>query len=121
MDSKMPDETPIVIDLSAANKVEVSERLNYLQKLAISSPEFLGSWIGSIMHRMFGGPAIPVTVRGTRSQIKTFANTLQKEKRYIENYNKYGLNDPNTYKSKAKLQNAVSKFERATGIRWPFK
>ena len=122
MDNKIPEEsTHIVIDLGAANKAEVSERLNYLQKLAISSPEFLGSWISSIMHRMFGGPSVPVTVRGTRSQIKTFANTLQKEKHYIENYNKYGLNNPNTYKSKSKLRDAVSKFERATGVRWPFK
>jgi hypothetical protein len=121
MDKNIQEEVaPIVIDLGALANSEINE-LTTLQKLGMMAPEFLGSWIQSIMGAMFGGPSIPVTVRGTSSQIKTFANTLQKEKRYIENYNKYGLNNPNTYKSKAKLQDAVSKFERATNIKWPFK
>ena len=114
------DLAPIVIDLGVVKNSEVNE-LNYLQTIAIAAPDMFGSWIKSILGQMFGGPSIPVTVRGTPAQIKTFANTLQREKRYIENYHKHGLNNPNTYKSKATLQNAVSKFERATGIKWPFK
>jgi len=114
------DLAPIVIDLRGATKSEVNE-LHWMQSLAISAPDMLGVWIKSLLGMMFGGSSVPVTVRGTQSQIKSFANTLQKEKRYIENYHKYGLNNPNTYKSKAKLQDAVGKFERATSLKWPFK
>jgi hypothetical protein len=114
------DLAPIIIDLGSLNSSEVNE-LNYMQTLAIAAPDMLGYWVKGILGQMFGGPSIPVTVRGTPSQIKTFANTLQKERRYIESYHKYGLDNANTYKSKAQLQNAVGKFERATGIKWPFK
>ena len=34
---------------------------------------------------------------------------------------KYGLNDPRTFNSKWELDTAVQKFERATGLKWPFK
>ena len=121
MDEHIHEEiSPIVIDLGVSTNSEINE-LTTLQKLAITAPEMLGSWLTSIMGAMFGGPSMPVTVRGTPSQVSTFAKTLQKEKRYIENYNKYGLNDPKTYRSKAELKDAVGKFERATGIKWPFK
>jgi hypothetical protein len=103
------------------NKPQVNEISDWMKTIAIASPDMLGVWIKSLLGMMFGGPSVPVTVRGTPTQIKSFANTLQKEKRYIQNYNKYGLNNPNTYKSKSTLQNAVGKFERATGIKWPFK
>ena len=101
----------VVIDLNAAQSTEINE----------SFLGMFGSWVQTILGRAFGGPAVPVTIRGTQTQIKSFANTLQREKSYIEAYNKYGLNDPKTYKSKAELKNAVGKFERATGIKWPFK
>ena len=127
MDKNIQEElAPIVIDLGMMNKSEIEEGrvpggLNWMQTLAIAAPDMLGFWVKGILQQMFGAPRVPVTVRGTHSQIKSFANTLQKEKRYIENYNKYGLNNPRTYKSKAQLQNSVSKFERATGLKWPFK
>jgi len=119
MDKNIQEElAPIVIDLDVMNKSQVNE---YWKTIALAAPDMMGVWIKSLLGMMFGGPSVPVTVRGTSSQIKSFASTLQKEKRYIQNYNKYGLNNPNTYKSKSKLQGAVGKFERATGIKWPFK
>ena len=74
-----------------------------------------------ILQRMFGGDFMPVTVKGNRREVGYFANALQKEKNYIKALNSYGLTDPKTYRSKSALKNAVSKFERGTGIKWPFK
>jgi len=111
----MSDEQEIVsveIDLGVNRRDEVNE----------SWLRMFGGAIKMILKGMFGGDIIPpnVIVRGTKSEIQSFANALQKEKRYIEAYNKYGLNDPRTYRSKSVLKGAVSKFERATGIKWPF-
>jgi hypothetical protein len=80
-----------------------------------------GFTIKAIMRAMFGGPAIPLEVKGTPAQIATFATALGKEKAFMEAFSKYGLDDPKTYKSKASLNNAVRKFESITKIKWPFK
>ncbi len=80
-----------------------------------------GSTIKMIMKRMFGGDSIPIQVKGNRRQVKAFGRTLAGEKNYYKNYMKYGLNDPKTYRSKYSLNKQVRKFERATGIKWPFK
>jgi hypothetical protein len=77
--------------------------------------------IEKIMGSMFGGASIPVTVKGTQSQVRDFANVLGKEKNYLQKYRKFGLNNPQTYKSRYSLDSAVKKFERSTGITWPFK
>jgi len=103
---------PIVIDLSRKSRNELSEGVSLSQ---------LGGWIEIILGRMFGGPRVPVTVRGKPGEVKAFANTLQKEKRYIEAFNKFGLDNPRTHASKSRLRTAVSKFERTTGLKWPFK
>ena len=47
--------------------------------------------------------------------------TLNREKRYMQSYAKYGLNDPKTYELKYKLDQAVQNFEKSTNLKWPFK
>lgn len=99
------------IDLNAAAKGQVNE-------------VFLGlfSWtIKGIMNSLFGGSRIPVTVKGSQSQVRDFARVLGREKKYLENYKKFGLDNPQTYKSRYSLDSAVKKFERGTGLKWPFK
>lgn len=81
----------------------------------------LGAQIKTILNAMFGGVFVPVSVRGTKSEIAAFTNTLSKEKKYIDSYIQNGLDDPRTYKSKSVLDGAVAKFERVTGLKWPFK
>ncbi len=72
MSEKTPEEiVPVVIDLNAAASGQINE----------SWLGMFGSWVQTILGRMFGGASVPVAVRGTRSQIKTFANALQKEKK----------------------------------------
>ncbi len=80
-----------------------------------------GFTIKSIMRAMFGGFSIPLEVRGSPSQIATFATALGKEKAFMEAFSKYGLDNPRTYKRKADLDSAVRKFENITKIKWPFK
>ena len=101
--------TTIEIDLSEADNVSESWLKSF------------GFGIKSIMNYMFGGPKVPITVKGTKSQIKDFSRVLGREKRYLQDYKKFGLDNPQTYRSKYKLKSAISKFERSTGITWPFK
>ena len=81
----------------------------------------LGAQVKTILNAMFGGVFVPVKIRGTESEVAAFTNTLSKEKKYIESYIKNGLDNPQTYKSKSILDNAVNSFERTTGLKWPFK
>jgi len=81
----------------------------------------LGLQIKRILGAMFGGFQMPLNVKGSRREIDSFLNALVKEKKYMTAYLKHGLNDPRTLRDKAKLAGAVSKFERQTGILWPFK
>lgn len=108
---QIEDLVPIMIDLGSSRRGDLDE----------SFLRMLGSGIQAILGRMFGGPAIPVTVKGTRSQVDSFAKVLSKEKRYLQAWQDYGLDDPRTYKSKFKLDTAVRQFERATGLQYPFK
>ena len=102
----------IEIDLNAAKSGQLDE----------STLAFYGSWIKTIMGRMFGGEShIPVTVKGTPRQVRDFAKTLGREKKYIKTAARYGLNDPRTYKDKFRLRNMIRKFEGSTGLKWPFK
>lgn len=111
MSEDQGDLAPIVIDLTAAQNGELNE----------SWLSMFGGGIKMILQRMFGGEKIPLIVRGNKRQVKDFTRTLAGEKRYYKDYVKYGLDDPRTYRSKYALQGAVKKFERSTGIDWPFK
>ena len=75
-----------------------------------------------IMQRMFGGfSSTPVHVRGSQQQISAFMALLGQEKNYMQKFLKHGLDNPQTYKSKYKLDSATKDFTRKTGIKWPFK
>jgi len=80
-----------------------------------------GSAIQTLLRSMFGGYSVPVNVKGSKEEINAFANTLNSEKNYIDAYKKYGLDNPNTYRSKYQLNKAIDAFERKTGIDWPLR
>ena len=103
------DLTEIVIDFSQEDRLDES----FLK--------MMGWGIKAIMGRMFGGSSIPVTVKGSASDVKSFARTLGSERKYMDNWRKYGLDNPNTYKSKYQLDRATKDFTRKTGVKWPFK
>lgn len=80
-----------------------------------------GYWISTMLKSMYGVIDLPVRISGTPTEVRTFGSAVAHEKKYIDTAIKYGLNDPRTYKDRGLLQKAVSAFERATNIKWPFK
>lgn len=80
-----------------------------------------GWLIEKILQRMFGHSSIPVKVKGSKEQITALSRALAGEKEYITKMRDLGLDNPQVYRSKAKLQTAIDKFERATGLKWPFR
>jgi hypothetical protein len=80
-----------------------------------------GSMIQSLMQRMFGMPTPEISIRGTQEQIDALKKALASEKKYLETFYSLGLDNPQTYRSKAVLDKATRDFERATGLKWPFK
>ena len=99
----------------------VKPEINFGSTMNESWLGMFGYWTKVILSRMFGGKAIGVSVKGSQAQVNSFAQALAKEKSYLQSFMKHGLNNPQTYKSKAKLDVATKNFERNTGIKWPFK
>ena len=102
---------PIVIDFGEIAKGKIDE----------SWLATFGSAIKMILNRMFGGTNIPVSVRGSKREIETFTRAIGAERDYIASFRKYGLDNPATYRTKSVLNQKVAKFERTTGLKWPFK
>jgi hypothetical protein len=102
---------PIVINLDEMKQNKLNESFLVM----------FGTAIKAILSRMFGGPSIPVSVKGSKSDIAAFAAALAGERAYMQSFLNNGLDNPNTYRNKWKLDSAVAKFERKTGLKWPFK
>ena len=81
----------------------------------------MGGAIQTILTGMFGGKTIPVRISGTRKQVDSFKSALGNEAKYLKAMKRYGLDKPETLKTKAQLDRAIKNFERDTGISWPFK
>ena len=81
----------------------------------------LGGAIELILGFMFDSKPLPLSITGAPRDVSAFARTIGSEKKYIEAARQYGLDHPSTYKNRAKLTNAIRKFEKQTGIKWPFK
>lgn len=100
---------PLVIDLNEYKNKKLNE--TFLR--------MFGGLVQHAMREIFGYPTPPISVKGTKADIQSFMNVLGREKRYMEAFNKYGLGDEKTYLQRYKLEDAVAKFERETGIKWP--
>jgi len=101
----------VVFDLGAARKGELNENILHV----------FAAWIEYLLSKMYKGRRIPVKVRGNRIEVQRFTDALVNEKRYMDYIKKYGLDDPMTYKQKARLDVAIKKFEREARINWPIK
>lgn len=102
------DLTPIEINIST-------------KQIDESFMTMFGTAVKMLLQKMFGVYTPPIKLKGKKSDLDAFANTLVKEKSYMETFQENGLDSPKTYRSKAKLDSAVSKFERKTGLKWPFE
>jgi len=101
---------PLVIDFEDLRQKKLEE-FNILT--------MFGAAIKNILSIMFGGMSTPLTVRGTNSEIASFLQVLQKEKKYADSFMRFGLHNPSTYRDKYKLNDAVKNFERTTGLIYP--
>tara|TARA_A100001515_G_scaffold95887_1_gene76926 strand:+ start:70 stop:468 length:399 start_codon:yes stop_codon:yes gene_type:complete len=114
-----------VVYMNSKDLTEITIDFEQLRKGALNDSlvTFFGFWIKKTLGLLLGDIdfAIPVKMKGTPAEIKSFVGALQKEKRYVQAYRQYGLDDPKTFKSRTKLKNSVSNFERITGLKWPFK
>lgn len=98
-------------DLGAARRGELNENILHV----------FAAWIQYLLAKMFKGRRIPVRVRGNKIEIERFVDALVNEKRYMDFIKKYGLDDPMTYKQKARLDVAIKRFEREAKINWPIR
>jgi hypothetical protein len=101
----------VVFDLGAYRKGKLDENILHV----------FAAWIQYLLSKMFKGRRIPVKVKGTRIEVQRFTDSLVNEKRYMNYIKKYGLDDPMTYSQKSKLDVAIKRFERESGIAWPIK
>ena len=109
--SKSDDLVPIGINLKAKEEGLLNE--SYLA--------MMGGAIKTILTGMFGGGSVPVRIAGTRKQVNSFKSALGNEAKYLKSMKRYGLEKPETLRTKAQLDRAIKSFERETGIKWPFK
>tara|TARA_R100001126_G_C4757247_1_gene115960 strand:+ start:271 stop:603 length:333 start_codon:yes stop_codon:yes gene_type:complete len=105
------DLVPIEINLNPSQEDLLSE----------SWLAMMGGAIETILGGMFGGTSIPVKISGTKKQVDSFKSALGNEARYLKAMKRYGLDKPETLRTKAQLDRAIKSFERDTGIKWPFK
>ncbi len=109
--NKDNDLVPLEINLNAKAEGTLNE----------SWLAMFGGAISILMRGMFGGRATPVNVTGTKKQINSFQKALGHEAKYLKAMKRYGLDKPETLRTKAQLDRAIKSFERETGIKWPFK
>jgi len=101
----------LVLDLNEAKRVS---------KLDESFILMFRTWIKIILKFIFGDTSFPVQVKGTPSEVAAFGKAITGEKKYIDSIKKYGLNNRQTYTSRAELASSIRNFERETGLKWPF-
>ena len=107
-------EDKIIIDL---------EEAKLLKEYSASLVSF-GAKVKKMLYNMFSESGESFTsfyIKGRRPDVISFGAALASEKKYMESYLKHGLNDPQVLKNRYSLERAVQRFERETGIKWPFK
>jgi len=109
--NKPDDLVPIEINLKAKEEGLLNE----------SFLAMMGGAIQTILTGMFGGSSVPVRIAGTRKQVDSFKSALGNEAKYLKAMKRYGLDKPETLRTKTQLDRAIKSFERETGIKWPFK
>lgn len=109
------------------NDKDLVPRVIDFKKMRNKSGELDESWLLTfnailrwMMPQLFMGGTIPVTIKGSPTEVSSFANVMSKEKRYLKSWKDNGLDNPVTYKNKSILNRAVDKFQRITGLKWPF-
>lgn len=110
----MKDLVPVEINLNVSQEMLTESWLGTFGELAKTALKYLFS------DALKEAPS-PIKIVGTPRQVETFSNALNKEKKYMQAYLEHGLSDPKTHESRHSLYRAVERFEKETGIKWPFQ
>jgi hypothetical protein len=105
-----------IIDLNEVKKM-FNNQLN--EALA----DAMSWWTSTLLKATYGskGIELPFRLAGSKNELSALISALGLERRYMADAQRYGLDNPVTYKTKTVLQRAINNFESATGIPWPFK
>jgi len=106
------DLVPIVLDFSKARNEE--------GKLDEGWWLMFGGLMRWLMPALYKGSVLPLKIKGSSSEIESFADALSRERKYLESWKENGLDNPVTYRNRGMLDTAISKFSRVTGLKWPF-
>ena len=104
--------------------IDLSEYKNLNEGMSRGQMVKFGAQIKQMLYYMFANPGESFSsflVRGNGGDVKAFGAALAAEKRYMDSYLRNGLNDPQVLNNRYRLDTAVQRFERETGIKWPFK
>ena len=106
---------------------DLVEKVIDFKKMRNEKGELDESWILTfnailrwMMPQLFRGNSIPVSIKGTPTEVRSFANVMNREKRYLQSWKDNGLDNPTTYRNKSLLNKGIDKFQRITGLKWPF-
>lgn len=104
--------------------IDLNEYKNLNEGMTRGQMIKFGAQIKQMLYYMFANPGESFSsflVRGNGGDVKAFGAALAAEKRYMDSYLRNGLNDPQVLNNRYRLDSAVQRFERETGIKWPFK
>ena len=110
----------VVIDFNEIRKKTSELKEEQLNEFLLSQTAAIGGSIKVLLGMMGFGEnfGIPVNIKGNRREVNSFMRALKGERRHMDAAKRYGLDDPITYKSKSRLNKAISGFEKTTGIKW---
>lgn len=109
---------------TVSESVEIIFDLNEAKRIAPLNESFMAmfrTWVKVILQTVFGDLNIPVKVQGNPSEVEAFARAISNEQSYIQSIKRYGLDNRQTYQSRANLASSIRNFESETGLKWPFK
>tara|TARA_R100000152_G_C6777575_1_gene207528 strand:+ start:973 stop:1344 length:372 start_codon:yes stop_codon:yes gene_type:complete len=66
-------------------------------------------------------PELKFSIKGKSKDVKAYADAIMAEKSYLDSYVEFGKEHFQTIKRREILNQAVQKFEKTTGLMWPFK
>ena len=112
------EKTHIIIDLNMANTDAEPEVLTEIFGMFANITNWL---LKTTLGIDFKSWKIPVSFKGSRSQLSSFERAFKGERKYMRAAKKYGLDNPSTYKYKGQLNRAIRNFESSTGMKWPIE
>tara|TARA_Y100000310_G_C20328957_1_gene644336 strand:+ start:66 stop:473 length:408 start_codon:yes stop_codon:yes gene_type:complete len=112
------EKTHIVIDLNMANGDAEPELITEFFGVFANITNWL---LKTTLGIDFKSWSIPVSFKGSRSQLSSFEKAFKGERKYMRAAKKYGLDNPRTYKSKYGLERSIRNFEKTTGMKWPIE